>query len=301
MRMRNKTLAILTPTFNRQNKLLFLYESLKKQKCKDFNWYIIDDGSNDSTETLIETFSLPNSEIIYIKKENGGKHTAINKGMEFIVEDLVIIVDSDDTLSSDAVSIICDDYKKYKNLSDIAGISYCKVNKQTGSVVGDSYKENFFKGNYISTIMNSKIKGDKAEVFKNLVLKKYPFPIFENEKFLAESIVWIRIAADFNFLYSNKSFYLCEYLPDGLTSTGRKKIFTSPNGYALYSFSMMRKGVRFDLVVKYMFLFIISSKACGKHGPKFDYHLSFFKKVMYCLLFIPSSFLFHIWKRRYVK
>ena len=79
------------------------------------------------------------------------------------------------------------------------------------------------------------ITGDKAEVFYTKVLKQYPFPEFEGEKFLTECIVWDRIAAaGYKLRYFNKIIYICDYLPDGLTMNSEKMFLTSPKGYGLF-------------------------------------------------------------------
>ena len=48
--------TIFTPTYNRKELLEKLYESLKKQTYKDFEWLIIDDGSLDGTENSVRQF-----------------------------------------------------------------------------------------------------------------------------------------------------------------------------------------------------------------------------------------------------
>ena len=73
--------TIFTPTYNRAYILENLYNDLKKQTFKDFEWLIVDDGSTDNTKELIDRFINDNKiDIKYIYKENGGKHTAINTG-----------------------------------------------------------------------------------------------------------------------------------------------------------------------------------------------------------------------------
>lgn len=47
-------LTILTTTYNRGNLLTNCYESLYHQTCKNFEWLIIDDGSTDNTEAVVE-------------------------------------------------------------------------------------------------------------------------------------------------------------------------------------------------------------------------------------------------------
>ena len=65
--------TIFTPTYNRARLLKRLYESLKEQSDKDFEWIIVDDGSKDNTKEVVQGFIkekiIP---IKYLKKENEG-------------------------------------------------------------------------------------------------------------------------------------------------------------------------------------------------------------------------------------
>ena len=69
-------ITVFTPTYNRAYALPHLYETLQEQTFRDFEWLIVDDGSSDNTEELIQSWindaRLP---IRYIKTPNGGKHS----------------------------------------------------------------------------------------------------------------------------------------------------------------------------------------------------------------------------------
>ena len=55
--------TIFTPTFNRKSTIPRTYESLKQLKCNNssnFEWIIVDDGSNDNTEKLGELWCKEN-------------------------------------------------------------------------------------------------------------------------------------------------------------------------------------------------------------------------------------------------
>ena len=71
-------LTVFTPAYNRAHTLGRCYESMLKQKCKDFKWLIIDDGSTDNTKELVDSWLNKDNgfEIIYKYKKNGGMHTA---------------------------------------------------------------------------------------------------------------------------------------------------------------------------------------------------------------------------------
>ena len=99
-------ITIFTPTYNRANFLAPLYDSIKNQSSKDLEWVIVDDGSTDNTHSAVAEIisshdgSFP---IRYFKKPNGGKHTAINMGVNVAEGELFLILDSDDELPPTAI------------------------------------------------------------------------------------------------------------------------------------------------------------------------------------------------------
>ena len=120
-------LTILTPTYNRAGMLPQLYNSLKKQACKDFEWVIVDDGSKDNTQEVVKAWLLGSDfPIRYFYKENGGKHTALNYAVQKIESELTFIVDSDDALTIDAVETILRYHRKYENRSNICGYAFLR-------------------------------------------------------------------------------------------------------------------------------------------------------------------------------
>ena len=77
-------ITLFTPTYNRVHLLSRLYNSILMQDVIDVEWLIVDDGSIDDTEALIENFKKESIiNIRYYKKSNGGKHTAINFGLQY--------------------------------------------------------------------------------------------------------------------------------------------------------------------------------------------------------------------------
>ena len=118
-------ITILTPTYNRRYILGNLYNSLKRQTCYNFEWVIIDDGSEDDTESMVREWiaSSNNFPIRYYYKENGGQHTALNKGIQIAEGFMIMIVDSDDYLADDAVGRILYWEETIKKLDGFAGVS----------------------------------------------------------------------------------------------------------------------------------------------------------------------------------
>lgn len=211
-------ITVLTPTYNRASLLINLYQSLIKQDFDDFEWVIVDDGSVDATTDIVDQFIQERQiAITYIKQANGGKHRALNRGVKEAKGELVLIVDSDDSLPNKSLSIIYSHYLDIKDNSSIGGVCGLMAHHD-GTIIGE--RKISFSMNLSSIEMRYKygFVGDVCEVFKTDVLREFPFPEIENEKFCPEALVWNRIATKYKLHYFNEVIYYRDYLDDGLTS-----------------------------------------------------------------------------------
>lgn len=217
-------ISILTPTYNRGKLLLPLYESLKNLTFEDFEWLIVDDGSEDDTEQYALSWiahNIQNAEfpIRYIKKSNGGKHTAINRGVREANGELILILDSDDTLPADSLATIAHYYEQCKGYKDCAGVCGLMAHHD-GQLIGTGFpKEPMYESALqFRYAEEGNVTGDLLEVYKTSVMREFPFPEIENEKFCPESLVWNRIANKYKLFCFNKVIYYRDYLEGGLTS-----------------------------------------------------------------------------------
>ena len=110
-------LTVFTPAYNRAHTLGRTYASLCAQTCKDFVWLIVDDGSEDETAELVQSWQQRDNgfAIEYIRKENGGMHTAHNVAYENIRTELNTCIDSDDKMPPDAVKVILDKWAQVRD------------------------------------------------------------------------------------------------------------------------------------------------------------------------------------------
>lgn len=217
-------ISILTPTYNRGKLLSPLYDSLKKLTFEDFEWLIVDDGSEDDTEQYALSWiehNIENAEfpIRYIKKSNGGKHTAINRGVREASGELILILDSDDTLPADSLATIAQYYEQCKGYMDCAGVCGLMAHHD-GQLIGSGFpKEPMYESALqFRYAEKGNVTGDLLEVYKTSVMREFPFPEIENEKFCPESLVWNRIANKYKLFCFNKVIYYRDYLDGGLTS-----------------------------------------------------------------------------------
>lgn len=228
-------LTIFTPTYNRAHTLPRLYKSLCEQELKNFEWIVIDDGSTDQTESLIEKYRQDGYfNIRYIKTGNGGKYKAFNRAVLLAEGYLFMTLDSDDYLASGQVTVVVSNYRPFLEQH----VDFCAVvgNKNFSDIeiIGSTVTYQTLDSDFVSYREKLKIKGDKAEVVKTDVLKEYPFPELPEEKFCPEGVIWNRIALRYKARYVNVPFMICEYQSDGLSASVRKCREQSPRMFMLY-------------------------------------------------------------------
>lgn len=283
-------LTILTPTYNRGYILNRLYESLLNQKNQNFEWLIIDDGSNDDTSRVVEAFIKDEKlKIRYIKQNNGGKHRALNTGIKNIETELVFIVDSDDYLLPDAISEVLKLHQVYAKDNNVCGYSFLRCFPDL-QINGSQFKSSPYLSDYVTCRMNEGIDGDKAEVYKTDILKKYPFLEVPNENFLFEDYVWIQMANSYKTVHVNIPIYVGDYLEDGLTKNIDKKKVSNPIGMIERANIIGKSNANLTFKIKAMVMLIVYGLVAK---------LSFFRilnksfnKFLCILLYVPSQLYF---------
>lgn len=96
--------TIIVPCWNEETTVSKTVESLLNLNYpKDkLNIFIVDDGSTDHTWEVIQKFK-DNPQITLIKKQNGGKHTAVNLGIEESTSELIGCLDADSFVDKNAL------------------------------------------------------------------------------------------------------------------------------------------------------------------------------------------------------
>lgn len=283
-------ITVFTPTFNRAAMLPKLINSLEAQTDKDFEWIIVDDGSEDDTEAIISNYRQKTSfPIIYERQENQGKHIAYNKGINLAKGELFFCLDSDDELSNDAIEQL-NNLGKCKN--SIIGYVFPSVPKGTQPL--DIW--NKISNNYVDIIDMHEMYNiaETCIVFNTHILKKYKFPQYDGvngckERFCPEGLLYNKMIGEGKFLVKNNPIYIYEYQQSGLTN----KVFSlwkdNFNGVMAelvsrfmiakkYSF-FQRKKTRIKSILNCNALCMKCKQSIWKNSPS---------RLYSCILFIPS-------------
>lgn len=241
-----------------------LYKSLCLQSDKRFEWLIVDDGSTDGTKEVVEQIQKEAKFAIrYVYKNNGGKHTALNVGISMINTSLTFIVDSDDVLTPDAVEVILRYNNRYENQTKLCGYAFLRAFPD-GKINGKLFEPDEKIASFVESRINcDDTLADKAEVYFTSCLREFPFPEYNDEKFLGEDIVWVRMGRKYDMVHINKAIYVGNYLDDGLTKNRRRHNIKSPFGCMHRAEEFMKKDIKLKYRIKAGLQYIIYGSFAG--------------------------------------
>lgn len=143
-------LSVIVPVYNTEKYLDKCLDSLVNQTFEDIEILIINDGTKDNSEEIIENYikRYPNK-IKYFKKENGGLSDTKNYGVERALGEYITFVDSDDYVDKDLYIQLRScmenqiDLIKYKLIR--VDEEYAEIGRGEGPVFGKSTGERAFQ------------------------------------------------------------------------------------------------------------------------------------------------------------
>lgn len=274
-------ITVFTPAYNRKKELERLYNSLLNQDYNDFEWLIVDDGSSDDTENYVKGLIKENKiEINYVKKENGGKPSAYNKGLDYAKGNIFLTIDSDDIFRSNVLGKIASDFDNILD-DDIGGAMYLQSYiSDSEKIIGSNFPADNMIANYFDVYHKFRVTGDKLIVLKTDVARMFYFPIIENEKFVPEALVFNRISKKYKFKCFNFIAASKEYLTEGYSNNYFDLVKRNPLGNMLYFMELYD----FDRSIYNIYGYILF----GIYGKvKFRDLLKHKAKIRVALLYLP--------------
>jgi glycosyltransferase involved in cell wall biosynthesis len=170
--------SVIIPTYNRGNLIIKSIKSVLNQTFKNLEVIVIDDGSSDNTEHLVN--KITDKRLKYVKlSSNKGSSNARNIGIKNANGQFISFQDSDDIFYPNKIE------KQLKNIINRNSIlDFCKINviynstysylipnkRQENSILkGDIFNELISRGNFIST---------QSMLIRTNYMKKHLFDIY---------------------------------------------------------------------------------------------------------------------------
>ncbi|HCB96145.1 MAG TPA: glycosyltransferase family 2 protein [Ruminococcus sp.] len=225
--MNNVEITVFTPSYNRAATLPRAFECLKRQTYKNFEWIIIDDGSSDNTQEVVEGFKKENPffDIIYIYQENQGKHIATNNAVKICRGKFFITLDSDDACTDDALEVFLREWNKIpkEEQNKYYGVS-CRTCDKNGKINGTKMDVPYIDSNDLDLRFKYKITGELWGMIRTDIMREFPFPVVEGYHFYPENVIWHNVGRKYMSRYLNVALrYYIQDQENAVTNVDRKK------------------------------------------------------------------------------
>lgn len=105
-------ISIIVPIYNKKKYLRECIDSILSQSFNDFELILIDDGSKDSSWTIIQEYAVHDNRIVPFRQANAGVSAARNAGLDRAQGKWICFVDADDYLPKDGIQILVEHGEK---------------------------------------------------------------------------------------------------------------------------------------------------------------------------------------------
>ncbi|MCC6314303.1 MAG: glycosyltransferase [Thermomicrobiales bacterium] len=172
------TFTVFTPTYNRAHVLPRVYDSLRGQTFRDFEWLVVDDGSTDGTVEMVEGWiaagELP---LRFVRQDHGGFPVAFNRGVHEARGRFFLELDSDDACVPTALERF---HQFWESIPEDRRDRFCGVTvlcmDDDGAIIGNRFPAAVIDSDYLEMRFRYKITGEKWGFQRHDVLRRHPFP-----------------------------------------------------------------------------------------------------------------------------
>ena len=135
--LKKYSIDVIVPAFNAEDTIERCLNSLLNQKYENLRVIIIDDGSNDNTNSIVsEICKSSNGKALLVTQQNAGVSVARNKGLEISNADFIGFVDADDYVLEDMPNhfsiFVCadDEYREKRGKEVYEGKTLKELNEE---------------------------------------------------------------------------------------------------------------------------------------------------------------------------
>ena len=162
-------LSIIVPVYNVEKYLEECLNSISRIKDINYEILIVNDGSPDNSQKIIDEFCKNNIRAKSFIKENGGISSARNYGLKRAKGEYIWFVDSDDFVDAN-------EFEKF----------YSRIDKKIYDIIIGNYirYQNKVKTKEVRLLEDKKTQYSKKLIFKHYIFFKIEFIIFQKFFFI---------------------------------------------------------------------------------------------------------------------
>lgn len=133
--------SIIIPVYNVENYIRKCLDSVMQQGYCNYEVIVVNDGSTDCSQSIIDEYTNKDPRICGYIKKNGGLSDARNFGLQYVTGDYIVFLDSDDYLEEDLLQRLNNVLEQHGKV-DLVRYSFQKVDEK-GEVIEKIISDDF--------------------------------------------------------------------------------------------------------------------------------------------------------------
>ena len=297
-------ISIIIPAYNAEQYIRRSIESCQKQTYSNLEIVVVNDGSKDSTSSLVREMQLDDSRIKLVEKENGGLVSARKEALKFVSSEFVFFLDADDVIDENTIESLAQYTKDY----DVIVADFLLEN-ENGKVLPCQHKnKKVFGDDKIGLYSNFLSKSITASLCGRLIrtgmLKDFSTPIhITTGEDVITNLIMVKNHNP-RIKVINIPFYHYIQYPHSMANTKNRKTLMKRVEYVQWVIDFMRQECLLDNVLirpHLQYLLLDEYYSFLRDGGKVEYCPSFCKLVNFEFWNDKILSGFPIWKRLVLK
>ncbi|MCF8306841.1 MAG: glycosyltransferase family 2 protein [Ignavibacteriales bacterium] len=260
--------TVFTPVYNRGDKIHRVWDSLRSQTFRDFEWIVVDDGSKDNVMDILGIYkNEADFPVTILRQENKGKHFAWNRAAEIAQGELFVPADSDDSFIPRTLEffackwdgIPARERKKFSGMNVLCG------DPETGSVIGDEYPESPMVTTNLELSYKYKIQGEKWGCIRTDLLKRNKYPEITGRGSYILSYMWYKFSRKYKVICFNE--ILRNYYPEKDSISAANHNISKGSAFVHYHYGCWHQNENFEYMLRHspvnLLKFIMSTIVFG--------------------------------------
>lgn len=293
-------ISIIIPAYNAEQYIRRSIESCQNQTYSNLEIVVVNDGSKDSTSSLVRKMQLDDSRIKLVEKENGGLVSARKEAMKFVSGEFVFFLDADDVIDSNSIEKLA----KFCNDYDIIIADFLLEN-DNGKILPNQHvnKDSFGSGrigtycNYLSKSITASLCG---RLIRTSLLKDFstPLDVTTGEDVITNLLIVSK--HDPRLKVVNLPLYHYIQYPHSMVNTKNKKALMKRVFYAQWVLNFMTsEGLAENSIVRPHLAYLLLDEYYSflRDGGKFEYCPEFCDIINTVYWSKSVIAVFPIWKR----
>ena len=297
-------ISIIIPAYNAEQYIRRSIESCQKQTYSNLEIVVVNDGSKDSTSSLVREMQLDDSRIKLVEKANGGLVSARKEAFQHVSGDFVFFLDADDVIDENTIESLAQYTKDY----DVIVADFLLEN-ENGKVLPCQHKNKKVFGddkiglysNFLSKSITASLCG---RLIKTDMLKDFSTPIhITTGEDVITNLIMVKNHNP-RIKVINIPFYHYIQYPHSMANTKNRKTLMKRVEYAQWVIDFMRQECLLDNVLirpHLQYLLLDEYYSFLRDGGKVEYCPSFCKLVNFEFWNDKILSRFPIWKRLVLK